>query len=223
MAGGHLIPGSQYGEDFAILKILGNRRSGIALDVGAADGYHHSNVYKLITEYGWSAVLVEPHPALVTECAKRYAGNGNVHVVHSAVKASAGKCVLHLYEPTYYGQVSTTNEEFRAQVVTQHGDQYTKDVAVPCDTTKAILNRFMLARVDFVNIDCEGAEVEALQTFPWEQRPELFVVEMAMNVEQINGIFTDNGYKQLPGLQPYRNAFFVPEENYAEDSRRINS
>ena len=223
MAGGRLIPGSQYGEDAAILKLFGSRGGGIALDIGAADGFHHSNVHRLITEHGWQAVLVEPHPVYVVECRKRYAEYGNVHVLNVAVKAAPGKCVLHLYEPTYYGQVSTTSEEFRAQVIIQHGNQYTKDVTVDCDTVSNILKRYMLAAVNFVNIDCEGAEVETLQTFPWEQRPELFVVEMAMNVEQINGIFADNNYRQLAGLQPYHNAFYVPVENYAESTRRLNS
>lgn len=219
MAGGRLIPGSQYGEDAIIVSLFGGMRGGVALDVGAADGYHHSNVHRLITEYEWSAVLVEPHPILAVECAQRYAERKTVHVVQEAVRVARGTCILHLYEPSYYGQVSTIRDDFRLQVIEQHGDQYTKDVEVQCAPVSEVLARFPLASLNFVNIDCEGSEIEALQSFPWVQRPELFVVEMAMDVPMIEAAFAGKGYRQLAGLQRYRNAFFVPEERYAESQR----
>jgi len=222
MAGGRLIPGSQYGEDAVIVRLFGERQGGCALDIGAADGLHHSNVHRLITDYAWCALLVEPHPVLVGEARKRYAGNDRVHVVHSAIRAVPGDCILHLYEPSYYGQVSTTVEEFKQQVIEQHGDQFTKDVTVSCDTTRAIIERFMLTKIDFVNVDCEGSEIDALHTFPFDsQRPELFCIEMAMHVEQIDGIMRDQEYVQLKGLARYKNAFYVPMDQEDDCYKRL--
>lgn len=210
MAGGRLKPCSQYGEDQILPGMFGDKHGGFAVDIGAADGYHHSNVYRLVNEFGWKALLVEPHPVFAAEARKQYAGKP-VAVTEKAVKATGDTCVLHCYEPSYYGQVSTTVEEFRAQVVQQHGDQYTNDVTVACATSEKILNDAGVSEVDFLNVDCEGAEVDVLSTWPWGRiRPAVVCIEMAMNVEEIDRIMTANGYEINPVGRYGGNAFYVP-------------
>lgn len=224
MAGGRLIPRSQYGEDEYIVRLFGGAGNGVLVDVGAADGYHHSNAHRLITDYGWYGVLVEPHPVLAASCRERYRAYPRARVVEAAVKGFTGKTVLHLYEPAYYGQVSTTIGAFQDRVIEQHGDQYTKAVAVVALPLCNILRDCAIFDVDFVNIDCEGSEVEALETFPWEtQTPKLFCIEMAYEIPTIEKIFTEQHYRRLSVPRQIHNALYTPESRYDEYQRLLNA
>jgi FkbM family methyltransferase len=217
MAGGVLKPGSQYGESEFIIRAFGEMRSGMLVDVGAADGYHHSNAYQLVTEYGWRGLLIEPHPEYVIQCRERYKGLP-VKVVKSAIKCTADDtCVLHLYEPTYYGQVSTTDEDFKRSVIEHHGNQYTRDVVVRAADLGVLMQEQSVANVDFVNIDCEGCEVDALKSFPWDtERPRLFCVEMASRIPEIEAAFDTASYRRLRVSREIHNALYAPEERADE-------
>lgn len=205
MAGGRLIVGSQYGEEDTIIQALGCTRDGLLLDIGAADGLHHSNTRRLLTEYGWYGVLCEPHPVYAEELRKRYAGNERVLVHEYAVKGHTGECRFFRYEPSYYGQVSTTVLPFRDLVITQHGDQYVSVQSVTCLASAEIVRRTIVhggerARIAFVNLDCEGAEREVLEQWPWYEPlawPRVWCVEMALWPDEIARVLTEHSYSVL--------------------------
>ena len=51
---------SQFAQDSFVLELLGHKRGGVFVDVGASDGIWNSNSYLLEGYYGWRGVCVEP-------------------------------------------------------------------------------------------------------------------------------------------------------------------
>lgn len=49
------------------------------VDLGALDGYRHSNTHRLITEEGWSGVLIEANPSYFDRLRKLYQDNPNTY------------------------------------------------------------------------------------------------------------------------------------------------
>ena len=54
------------GQDTLIAELLGSKRDGVFIDIGANDGVTISNTYFLEKELGWSGVAIEPIPSIFT-------------------------------------------------------------------------------------------------------------------------------------------------------------
>ena len=54
--------------DLELIKILGNRRKGFFVELGANDGIRQSNTYMLQKKFDWTGLLIEPNPARFVEC-----------------------------------------------------------------------------------------------------------------------------------------------------------
>ena len=66
---------SQHGEEHIINMFFQEKRAGMCVDIGAADGVINSNSRFLIEMLGWSAVLIEPHPSFYSQLEKLYSKN----------------------------------------------------------------------------------------------------------------------------------------------------
>lgn len=71
---------SQYGEDGIIKKIFEiiGEESRHCVELGALNGYHHSNTWRLIHERGWGGVLLEADPTYYERLCEEYRGNERV-------------------------------------------------------------------------------------------------------------------------------------------------
>jgi hypothetical protein len=75
-----------------VLSILGNKKNGTYLEVGAGDYQYMSNSYVLEKEYGWSGIAVEIDPALC----KDHDANRN----HLCINKNALTINYHEYLPS---------------------------------------------------------------------------------------------------------------------------
>lgn len=78
---------SQFGEDGIIAKILEvmGIESGWCVEFGAWDGKHLSNTYNLISNHGFSAVMIEGDRLKFAELKRTYAQSANVIPLHAFV------------------------------------------------------------------------------------------------------------------------------------------
>lgn len=78
---------SQFGEDGIIRSIF--ERIGTTnkwcIELGALNGTHHSNTRRLITEEGWSAVLIEADPTYFEKLTQVYKDTPNAHPVQKFI------------------------------------------------------------------------------------------------------------------------------------------
>src|SRR5687767_12143067 len=85
---------SQHGEYWALRRMIDATVPPFFVDVGANDGFRHSNSYPFI-QAGWSAILVEPNPQVFENLRTRYRDNPNVRTINCACGQTEG--VLPLF------------------------------------------------------------------------------------------------------------------------------
>ena len=90
--------GPQYNERSILQRFFNSKHNGFVLEVGAADGISNSHTEFLIREWGWSAVLIEPHPSFADALAERYQENEKVRLSRLGVLAEAGVNRFYLHK-----------------------------------------------------------------------------------------------------------------------------
>lgn len=140
---------------------------GFFVEAGANDGFKQSNTYYFEKLRGWEGVLVEPIPALASECR----GIRKGPVIEAALVATEepGKTV----ELRFAGLMSTMTGAFGDRAAeSAHVERglrlqnlpETYSVEVPARTLSSILDELGVSRnIDLLSLDIEGAEPQALQ------------------------------------------------------------
>jgi FkbM family methyltransferase len=168
----------------------------LALDCGANIGVH--TIEWAIAMTGWGSVLaIEAQERIYYALAGNIAINNcfNAMALHAAVSSEPG--VMTIPNPNYmvpssFGSLELrqgANNEFIGQAI-----NYTENTA---EIRKVALDEFNLPRVDFIKLDVEGMEMEALEGADKtikSSRPILLVEKIKSNSEQLHRWFSDRGY-----------------------------
>jgi FkbM family methyltransferase len=158
---------AQYEEDKALARIFARTAQGSCLEVGANDGVHLSNTY-YFEQRGWRCILVEPN----RECCAKIRAWRNALLFECAASGSDGSATLHVGSGS-----DDVYSSLDAQHLPEHRERY-RPVVVAVRTLDAILEEAGVASLDFVTIDVEGHESQALQGFTLGRwRPRLVLLE----------------------------------------------
>ena len=208
-------------------------RSGFFVEIGANDPRQLSQTWHL-EQRGWTGVLVEPQPDLAA--ALREQRSAKVYEVACSAPENVGKVMrLHLA-----GIHSSLDSRLNISTVRPDGA-----IDVPIRTLDEILTEAAAPTpIDFVSIDVEGHEIEALRGFSIERwRPRLMLIEdLAMNL-RLHHYLTSHHYKwvrrtglnswYVPAGTPFEASLFgrwqfirkhylgVPFRHFREASRRL--
>lgn len=188
---------SQEGEDM-ILKPFFNDieiRKGFYVDVGALHPFRFSNTacfYKL----GWSGINIEPTPSaidLFTEYRKRDI-NLNLGVAEESTEMT-----FYCFDEPALNSFSKDLSEQRASTTNYKIIDKKKIQVKPL---RVILDEFIPKgqKIDFLNIDVEGLDLQVLRSNDWEKyRPDFVLCEDILDFES------------LPASQVYK---FLMEREY---------
>lgn len=164
VARGHLGT-SQLTQEAFVLGLRGTE-PGFFLEVGGGSPDVNSNTHILETEFGWGGLVVEPHP----EFAERHRvrrQSGRVQVVEAALGlvARSGTLVLD-------GELSSLQDTHASGGhAVSRADALARGSAVTVQVrtaTEVLRHASAPKHLDFLSLDVEGAEVEVLQSFPWD-------------------------------------------------------
>jgi len=177
---------SLLGEEWIIRDFFQDRRDGVFVDVGANDYRWASNTYYLETTLGWSGLAIEPQ----TRFAADYARHRPRTTFIPAFVSSTSDRNVELYVPPD-NLLASSSKEFAAQA-----DAAVDVVTVRTATLDDILDSHRIERLDFLNMDIELAEPEALAGFSIDRfRPALVCIEGHLEVrQQILDYFARHGY-----------------------------
>jgi FkbM family methyltransferase len=168
----------------------------LAIDCGANIGVH--TIEWAIAMTGWGTVFaIEAQERIYYALAGNIAINNcfNAMAIHAAVSSESG--IMTIPNPNYlvpssFGSLELrkgANNEFIGQAI-----NYAENTAV---VRKVALDEFNLPRVDFIKLDVEGMEIEALhgaEKTIKSSRPILLVEKIKSNTEELHRWFTDRGY-----------------------------
>jgi FkbM family methyltransferase len=162
-------------EEFLIRDFFQERRDGVFVDVGANHYQRGSNTYYLESALGWSGVAIEPQ----TEFAADYVRHRpRTRFIAMFASDTAGQNVRLFITPTQKAVASST-ERFT--------EQWGRAIAttVPTTTLDVALAEAGVTKVDFVSMDIELHEPQALAGFDLRRfSPRLVCIEAHPDVRQ---------------------------------------
>ncbi len=173
---------SQVKQDLWVLEMLNNKTHGFFLDIGAYDGIELSNSYLLEKDFQWNGLCVEAHPQTFYLLKKNR------------------KCMCANFAVTdFCGKVGFDKQQSLGSKILNNNKEYYVDAI---DFKQLFLNFNIPLYIDYMSLDIEGNEAQALSKFPFEtHKCRLITVEHNLymgsdiNKNLIKNILISNGYK----------------------------
>lgn len=188
---------SQQHEETLIRAFFQDRKNGFFLDVGASDYQFNSTTYYLEEQLGWGGIAVDALEEF-REGYERFRKRTQFFAFFVTNQAGAPKDFFRYERDTRISSGSLEHLRGLARVK----DRYIKTIKVPSVTLDQLLRAQGVEKVDFVSLDIEGFEPEALEGFDIERyRPDLLCVEMqSYTRDRILSYFTSHRYEVI---RPY--------------------
>ena len=201
---------SRWNEELMIRDFLQDRRDGFFLDVGASHYQQDSNTYYLEKELGWSGIAIEPQTQYAADYTQHRPRTRFVSMFASDV---AGRQI----------KLFTTPNDLRVASSTAgftEGSGPTTSVDVPTTTLNDVLEQARVGHVDFVSMDIELHEPQALAGFDLVRfEPALVCIEAHPEVrQQILDYFHERGYVVVGKYlrSDVKNLYFTPARQRAQ-------
>jgi FkbM family methyltransferase len=165
---------SEYIEEWILKDFFKDERDGTFVEVGANHYQRFSNTYYLETARGWSGVAIEPQLKFAAGYRTHRPRTTFVPLFISDV--SNRQATLYV---TDIDTVASSNRDFTAAF----GD--VRPTSATTSTLDDVLDRLGVKRIDFLSIDIELAEPQALAGFSVARfKPRLVAIEAHAQVRQ---------------------------------------
>lgn len=188
----------QSAEDVVLMRLFNHRVGGFYVDVGAFHPRLYSNTYFLHRYFGWSGINIDASAETVELFNLERPEDINVHV---GIGLKAGSATLHKFDRP----ARNTLSEAAVRRQLDKGD--TKQVGtekVKIAPLRVVLEQNLPKnkKIDLMNIDIEGLDLEALESNDWQRfRPRVVTIEdhslleKGMDQSQIYRFMRDTGYR----------------------------
>jgi len=153
------------GQDRWAMEVLGYKRNGYFVDIGAHNGYNDSNSYVMEKYFDWEGICVEPNTYTEGELRKYR----NCHIETSCISDVNGE--VDFVQRGRRKQVSGIYHPDADEHVLSPVDQYKHPlIKKPSLTLIALLKKYQAPRIiDYLSVDVEGAEHLILQGFDFSR------------------------------------------------------
>jgi FkbM family methyltransferase len=159
----HEIGNSNDNEDNIILSFFENKkieRKRLVVDIGAADGLTGSNSRKLINEYGWNGILIEPLTTFYNFLMDLYSNNQNVSIYNVACSTTNQNSIIYYSDNQSKIGLSSLLQE------TSLNQNLNKKQEVQ---TKKFNNIIKIKEIDFLSLDTEGKYFDILKDIDYDE------------------------------------------------------
>lgn len=148
---------SQIGQDKWVHSMVGDKRDGYFIELGACDGLYLSNTLFFERNLNWNGICIEPNDNYIKEL---YA-NRKCNISNELVYSCEGE------------KVNFALSEAASGIMDENIGPFTrKDQSVLKTTTTLgnILDKFKAPNIiDYLSLDVEGQEYNILSTFPFDE------------------------------------------------------
>jgi FkbM family methyltransferase len=164
---------------------------GVFLEAGANDGLQQSNTYYLERKKGWRGILVEPIPRLFQQCQNN---RPNATCVCAAlVPRTYAQSTVQLVDAGLMTMVAASgnpnfSEKHIATGLKNEALPTAQTVEARAMTLDAIIEASGHPRIDFMSLDLEGYEAEALKGLNLEQHGPTWLLLEVRNRAEIEAV-----------------------------------
>ena len=151
---------SQFGEDKKILKLFKNKRQGTYLDLGCFHPIRQNNTY-LFHKMGWKGINIDLNPLTIELF--NYFRPKDINI-NSAISDSEEKKEMYFIDEL---NTQNTLERNHLEFLKKHHSVKDEEISImQIETIKLdrILEQYNFKKIDFMNIDIEGHEINVLKS-----------------------------------------------------------
>lgn len=188
-----------YGQDLLVADLLGNKRGGVFVDIGANDGVKISNTCYLEKELGWTGIAVEPIPSVF----EKLRSNRNCTLVNGCVttESGTGKFFEVVGGPNMLSTLAIHNIGLTARRLRKNALRYNatiREIDVSCHTFAELAESHEVREIDFLSVDTEGGELEILASIDFNRYPtKIISVENNYYSRDIRALLESRGFLYL--------------------------
>jgi FkbM family methyltransferase len=184
---------SQFDEELIIRDFFQDRRNGFYVDVGCAHPDKGSTTHYLDSRLGWTGIGIDALKEFGPSWRKL---RPRSKFFNFLVTDHSGT------EDAFYrsARVSSVSRGIASRLLVPEGQplRRVEKLKVPSITLNDLLEREGVHSIDFLSMDIEGHEPEALEGFDiGRYKPELVCIEYRLNEKKILEYFTSNGYQRI--------------------------
>ena len=167
---------SQWGEDIIIDDLLGKKKEGFYVDIGAYDPTRFSNTKRFYLR-GWRGINVEPDPIRIEKFYKERSCDINLNIGIANTNN-----LLNFYK--FSPQTLSTFSKKSLDDYQKQGYKLNEIIKVRVLKLSKVLEKNYKGskRIDFLSIDTEGLDLEVLKGNNWKKfRPKVICIEGQIN------------------------------------------
>ena len=197
---------SQCQEDLVVDAILGGKRQGFYVDIGANDPMELNNTLRFYKR-GWNGINIEPLPLLFKRIQKHRPRDINLNL---AVGPVDGEVDFYVIDPD---TLSTLDSQTAHENLKRPGARLIEKRKIAVLRLETVFDRYLNNHgIDFMSLDVEGYEREVLIGNNWQKyRPALIIIEITYGGEQIVRMMEEHSYMLV--YNNSLNGFFVDERS----------
>ena len=159
------------GEDLAIDQYIEKKEKGFYVDIGAHHPIHRNNT-QLLFNKGWSGINIDVNQFSIDLF--NFLRPDDLNLL-TAISDQEGE--ITFYYQKKFSQLNTTDKK----IAHEHFNGNFNERLVKCQSIHNILinSKYKEVKIDFLNIDVEGAEMKVLRTLNFEiYDPKLICIEI---------------------------------------------
>ncbi len=173
---------SQCQEDIYLLsKFFNNKRNGVYIEMGALDGVLYSNTKMFEDYYGWSGILIEPHPLKF----KDLQNNRPKNFLFNDLVSNSNEELKFRYFENFHAAVSGVEKTLSENHVKTYFDNSELQNVLPQSSViikpkslTEIIKSTNITHIDLFSLDVEGHEYEVLLSWDFSIPIDIILIEM---------------------------------------------
>jgi FkbM family methyltransferase len=187
----------QYAEDLvldALIQSVDLDQPSFYVDVGAHHPDKLSNTRRFYKR-GWRGINIDPNPDGYYAFVRERKRDINLQI---AISLEPGQTKLHLYKNA--PELNRITQSDETAVLSLDGRYSTSSIKVETSTLRDVLSKHAgdVPEIGFMNIDCEGTDIDVLRSGDWNRyRPVIVLIE-AWDTESfrcVNDFLSSAGYE----------------------------
>ena len=186
---------SQDKQDAFVDNYFKQKRNGVFLEVGAADGLVYSNTLFFERSRSWTGLLIEPNKEFFETLAKLHR---NAYALNVCLSIENKTSIVKFHPAGLIGGIENIMKGPLMERAKKEAP-YIKRTESICIPVYSIVKALNMSYINFFSLDVEGAELKILKTIPSDKvKIDLFYIEYAItNADGIDGLATNKKLNEV--------------------------